>query len=122
MLLIDDDEAVLQSLGRLLAKRCDVTMAHDGSEGLAHILAPGARWDLILCDLKMPVMNGIELYRRVEGTAPQFVAAFVFLSGGATTPETFEFLSETRRLMLAKPADVQRIYALIAERVAASAS
>ena len=116
VLVIDDDKALSRSIGRLLASLCDVTLAHDGSEGLACLLAPGTTWDLVLCDLTMPRMNGMELYRRVLEAAPQLAVEIVFTTGGIMMPEMLEFLRGVPNLLLEKPLDFTRLFEIIAER------
>lgn len=120
VLIIDDDADFTRSLGRLLASRCEVTIAANGSEGLALLLGPGARWDLVLCDLMMPVMNGRELHARLREVAPRLATALVFISGGATTDATADFLAALPNLQLQKPFDTQQLFRLIEARAAAA--
>jgi C4-dicarboxylate-specific signal transduction histidine kinase len=120
LLLIDDDPAFTRSLARLLSNRCEVTVAHDGAEGLAHILANDSTWDIILCDLMMPVMNGVELYRRLHESAPVIAAELVFITGGATTKETAQFLGSLPNVQLQKPFNAERLFKLIDERMGAT--
>lgn len=117
VLLIDDDERFRRSLSHLLAHRCDVTQAVNGQEGLEALLAPGPGFDLVLCDLSMPVMNGLELYRRLEAEAPALASQLVFISGGATTQETAAFLAGLPNVQLQKPFASERLFELIDERV-----
>ena len=121
VLLIDDDVDLSRSMRRLLARRCVITTAADGREGLALALAPDAAFDLILCDLMMPVMNGLEFYRRLSVAAPALARQVVFISGGATTVETAAFLATLPNVQLQKPFDVAMLFALLDRRLAASA-
>ncbi len=117
LLLIDDDAALCRSLARLLSSRCDVTVATNGQEGLEQLTAPGVSWDVVLCDLMMPVMNGLELYRRLLEVAPRIAADLVFISGGATTTETAAFLARLSNVQLQKPFETQQLFDLIEMRV-----
>lgn len=117
LLLIDDDAAFARSMVRLLSTRCAVTVAVNGREGLAELTAPGAAWDVVLCDLMMPVMNGLQLHRELSAVAPHLAAELVFISGGATTAETAAFLSGLPNVQLQKPFEAQRLFELIEMRV-----
>ena len=121
VLLIDDNVAVTRSMTRLLAPECEVIVAANGREGLERLLAPDAAYDLVLCDLTMPVMNGIELYTRLQAIDPRRATELVFLTGGATSPEAERFLAELPNVQLQKPFEVARLLRLIDERLGSPA-
>ena len=118
VLVIDDNPPFARSMVMLLSGTCDVAVAGDGQEGLDQLLAPGARFDVVLCDLTMPVMGGVEFYRRLRELRPQDAPNVVFVTGGATTPEAATFLANTPNVQLQKPFPPERLLALIAERMA----
>lgn len=120
VLVIDDDAAYARSVSSLMSGRSSVTIAVNGAEGLELLLAPGAHWDLVLCDLMMPVMNGLELYRRLSAIDPARASSLVFVSGGATTDETAAFLDALPNVQLQKPFKPQRLYELLEERTRAA--
>lgn len=65
LLLIDDDELVLQSLGMLLESRgYQVEKARNGFEALEK--AETQNFDLVISDIRMPGMDGIELIQRLR--------------------------------------------------------
>lgn len=65
LLLIDDDEVVLQSLGRLLESQgYQVEKAHNGFEALEK--AQNQAFDLVISDIRMPGMDGIELIQKLR--------------------------------------------------------
>ena len=117
LLLIDDDAIVARTLALLLSRRCDVTVAVNGEEGLRFLLGPGAKFDIVLCDVMMPVMNGLEMYERLREVAPEQAANLVFMSGGATTRETASFMAALPNVQLLKPFDPERLFRLIDERM-----
>lgn len=118
VLLIDDDVVLSRSLGRLLATRCMVTFAHNGAEALAQLTAPGASFDVVLCDVMMPVLNGLELHRELLRVAPAIAAQLIFLSGGATTREAALFLESVPNTVVQKPFDIHALFSLSAARAA----
>ena len=67
ILVVDDDVAVGSSLRRSL-RDYDVVLL-DGADGALARVAAGARFDVILCDLMMPVMNGWSLYSELQKDA-----------------------------------------------------
>lgn len=117
VLLIDDDLSITRSLERLLSKDFDVTVTHDGKQGL-EALATGA-FDVILCDISMPVMNGVEFYSRLRERAPKQAADIVFISGGATNAQAEAVLATLPNVRLTKPFAIERVRELIIERFSA---
>jgi two-component system, cell cycle sensor histidine kinase and response regulator CckA len=102
ILVIDDEPAIGKALQRTLRGH-DVTVARSGAEGL-QLLAEGT-FELILCDLMMPGMAGPEVYRTVCAAQPELAARFVFMTGGAFTQVSREFLEEVAPPILYKPFD-----------------
>ncbi len=117
ILVVDDEPKVLAMLDRALSRRHDVTLASDGSEALT-LITRGRRFDLVLCDLMMPKMTGMELFERVEELAPEQASSFVFLSGGAVTERGAAFLDKHAARRLDKPFQLRDLDAMIAARLA----
>ena len=103
VLVVDDEPLVARSLARILARAHDVTTLTSAREALARAEA-GERWDLVLCDLMMPELTGMELARRLAEVAADLVPRLVFLTGGAYTREAQDFLAAGRPY-LEKPVD-----------------
>jgi CheY-like chemotaxis protein len=80
---------------------------------LREVLA-GARYDLILCDLMMPNMTGMELHARLAATSPDAARRMVFLTGGAFTTAAQEFIERTGIEPLEKPFDPRALRERIA--------
>jgi CheY-like chemotaxis protein len=116
VLIIEDDDAFSRSLQRLLRVRCDVTIAENGLVALAELKKPG-EWDLVLCDLMMPMMNGLELYEQLLLIAPKLAAQLVFISAGGTTEATRAFLARVPNRQLQKPFEVAALFRLLDERL-----
>src|SRR6058998_3159691 len=80
VLIVDDEEAVRRPMARFLGRRgAQVDEAPDGAEALARLGAQQP--DVILVDLRMPRMSGVELYEQLEETRPELAARVLFLSG-----------------------------------------
>ncbi len=102
VLVVDDEPLILRSVARLLRDQHDVETASNGREALLKLSQEGP-FDLIVCDLMMPEMTGMELHRAVRTWAPDVADRFVFLTGGAYTDGAREFLAGVENPKLDKP-------------------
>ncbi len=118
VLCIDDDKAVAEMIAEeLVARGFDVTMAHDGHEGFVSILKTMP--DLVLCDVSMPVMSGLEVLERLNALAPRLGRIpFAFLSALADRDSELR----ARRLgaddYVTKPIDFDMLEMIINARLA----
>lgn len=117
ILVIDDEPRLRASLKMLLDSHgFDVTTAASGSEGLALALGP-AHFDVILCDLMMPGITGMDVHAELVQKRPELARRTVFLTGGAFTPRASDFLEEVRNPRLDKPFELAQLLAAI-DRIA----
>lgn len=120
VLVIDDDPLLLRSLMRLLRAHHEVEGAPGGAVVLERLEA-GADFDVIFCDLMMPGMDGITLYREICERHPQLVERMVFLTGGVFTDRVKSFLAEAAPTLVEKPATLEALLdaaAVVAESTA----
>ncbi len=113
VLVVDDEPAILTAVHRAL-KNYDVVVTTNGAEALER-LADGTHFDLVLCDLVMPEMSGIELYRAVGERYGTLRDRMVFMTAGAFTPEARDFLSNVRNPVLHKPFDTKTLRWILAQ-------
>jgi DNA-binding NarL/FixJ family response regulator len=118
ILCIDDDRAVADMVAEELAA-CgfEVTVAHDGHDGFVSILKTMP--DLVLCDVNMPVMSGLEVLERLNVIAPRLGRIpFVFLTALADRDSELR----ARRLgaddYVTKPIDFDMLEMIINARLA----
>jgi signal transduction histidine kinase len=116
ILVVDDEPLVGKALARLLSGQHEVVVTTSAPEALAR-LAGGERFDLVLCDLMMPEMSGMELEARIASAAPAMVGRMVFMTGGAFTPAARAFLAGGRP-HLEKPVEPGALRELVARRIA----
>jgi PAS domain S-box-containing protein len=111
ILVVDDEPMVTRALARILAMH-DVTVLNSGPEALAQ-LQTGPAYDVVLCDLMMPDMTGMELHERLcaGGTTPS--DRLVFITGGAFTPQAREFLARVPNPRVEKPFEPAALRALV---------
>ncbi len=115
ILVIDDDPIVGRAVEKLVRDRHDVIVIIDPLVALARLEA-GDRFDVIISDVMMPELDGVELHDKLLEIAPQQAARMVFMSGGAFTSHTKQFFEAPERVRLDKPFtrdDLDRVLAQI---------
>lgn len=119
-LVVDDNEAVRRVAVRMLERLGWIVHAVvDGEAALAH-LTPSLdppRYDLILCDIRMPGMSGIELYAQLVALRPEVLSNLVLYSGSLHDEEVSQFLSRTAVQTLPKPFAISDLVRLAEEIV-----
>ena len=102
ILIVDDEPLVSQAIRRALQREHEVMALTSAREAHAR-LSRGEQFDLILCDIMMPEMSGIDLHQELARLSPELAARMVFLTGGAFTPRAREFLSQIKNPCVEKP-------------------
>jgi PAS domain S-box-containing protein len=101
VMVVDDEVMIVSAAKRTLAEH-EVTTALSGEEAIEYI-KKGERFDVIICDLMMPEMTGMEVFEEISRLAPEQAEKIVFLTGGAFTPRAREFLEQIPNECLEKP-------------------
>ncbi|MBS2024894.1 MAG: hybrid sensor histidine kinase/response regulator [Deltaproteobacteria bacterium] len=112
VLVIDDDDAALRTLERTLRVH-EVTCVR-GAPAALTTLAKRRDFDLILCDVMMPEMTGPELAQALAARDPELAGRIVFMTGGAITQRTQQFLAQTSHVILQKPLEVSALERVLA--------
>jgi CheY-like chemotaxis protein len=99
-------------LKRMLGRAHDVVAVTGARDALARLL-DGEQYDVILCDLMMPEMTGMDLYAELLVHAPALAKRIVFMTGGAFTNRAREFLEHVDNERVEKPIDPKKLKALI---------
>ncbi len=119
LLVIDDEPLLIAALSRTLAPEHELVSFTSARQALER-LRTGERYALILCDLMMPEMTGMELHETLRREVPEMAERMVFLTGGAFTEAARTFLETTHLPCLEKPFEPERLRArlraLLAER------
>lgn len=116
VLVVDDEPAIGAVLRRHLESEHDVTVTTAAQEALDRVKR-GEAFDVVICDLMMPHMTGMDLYGEIARIAPEQAARMVFLTGGAFTPRAQDFLLDGTKVHLEKPVDSAALRRVVAERV-----
>ena len=112
LLVVDDEPYVTRALQRSLSPEHEVATVN-GARAALKLLEQGNRYDLILCDVMMPGMTGMDLYAELNRSVPDQAQRVVFMTGGAFTPRALSFLQEVANPKLSKPLDLRQLRALV---------
>jgi DNA-binding response OmpR family regulator len=112
VLIIDDEPSIRFALRRFFARMgWDVSEAADGRAALSLIMSASsdaggsaaAGYDMVLSDVRMPGLSGIQLYERIKAERPDIIARLVFSTGDTSGTEIAEFLSRIGCPVVPKP-------------------
>jgi two-component system NtrC family sensor kinase len=102
VLLVEDERALATAVVEALTEAgLRVEHAGDGEEALARVRQN--RYDVVICDLKMPRVDGMMLYRAIAAATPTLARRVIFVTGDVAGPEAERFLEESGCRWLAKP-------------------
>ena len=102
VLVVEDEPALAQAVSEALTDAgFKVDRAGDGEEGLTRLTE--ANYDLIVCDLKMPRIDGMQFYRAMAAATPALARRVIFVTGDVAGTDAERFLEETGCRWLSKP-------------------
>ena len=107
VLVVDDEQLIARSLSRTLAHHA-VTAVNHAREALS-LIDNGATFDVILCDLMMPDVDGLALYDLVAEKHPEVARRFVFMTGGVFSGNDRDRLDLLATPQLEKPFSAEAI-------------
>ncbi|MBW2732439.1 MAG: PAS domain S-box protein, partial [Deltaproteobacteria bacterium] len=107
ILFIDDEPAILNALSRIFRAH-EIHLAHSGEEA-QKILAEALPFDVILCDLMMPRISGIELHEWIVNRDPELAERVIFMSGGVFTSRARSYLQNVANPRVDKPFEVHEL-------------
>ena len=114
ILLVDDDKQLAMALQWSLAdENFLVDIAFDGEEALLKVKAHD--YDAIICDLKMPRLQGDAFYLQAKELKPALADRFIFITGYATDPSIRHFLIEQEVKFLVKPFPIPGLISCLKE-------
>lgn len=113
ILVVDDEPALGPAVRGLFAGEHDVVVAVSGREALAR-LVEDPDFDVILCDLMMPDLTGMDLFEEIKAIRPELGERFVFMTGGALTGRVEEFFQRyPSSRCIQKPFDLRELRSLV---------
>jgi nitrogen-specific signal transduction histidine kinase/ActR/RegA family two-component response regulator len=120
ILVVDDEPALAMALKKVLERDHDVTAVTAGRAAL-DLLLDGDHFDVVLCDVLMPGVSGIDLYRELHRERPHVARRIIFMSGASSMPRVAEFFGAIPNERIDKPVDLAQLRSLI-RQIAAIAS
>jgi PAS domain S-box-containing protein len=122
VLVVEDEQHLGVAVARALASNYLVELAPDAATALERIEAGGGNeYDAVLCDLRMPGMDGKALFAAVSERWPLQAKRFVFLTGAGFGGEYESFIRSTDRPVIEKPFDMGELEDVVARVVAGEA-
>jgi CheY-like chemotaxis protein len=105
--LVVDDEVVIGNVVRRILRDYDVV--HVTAAAQAVELLARESFDVILCDVMLPGMSGIDLFEAVSRAEPELLRRFIFVTGGAFTQRARDFLASVPNVRIDKPFEASAI-------------
>ena len=119
VLAVDDEVSLTRVLARILGGEHEVVVANSG-RAAREILEKDRAFDLVLCDLMMPELNGMELHAWLDRTDAALARQVVFMSGGAFLPKVAEYVARVGNPRIERPFDVALLRRLVPELIEAA--
>jgi PAS domain S-box-containing protein len=115
ILVVDDDAILARAVGEALGERHDVATAATPAMALDRIAADDHA--LVVCDLALPGMSGVELAQQVVARRPEYRGRFLFITGGAVPTELATQIDALGCDVVAKPFDLAALELAIDARL-----
>jgi DNA-binding NtrC family response regulator len=113
ILLIDDEQGFVDTMAKRLGKRgLSVSVAYGGEEGIA-ALAHNHSIDVVVLDVKMPGLSGIEVLKNIKAEHP--LVEVIMLTGHATVESAIEGMKFGAFDYMLKPCEMEELLAKISE-------
>ena len=120
ILVVDDEPEIAAILVEALERDgYRIETAENGADALRRL--ERHRYDLVMSDTKMPVMDGIELYREMARRFPALQRRIIFVTGDVLDAEKQRFLESTGVPVLTKPFDLSEVRRVVRRRLVATA-
>jgi DNA-binding NtrC family response regulator len=116
VLVIDDDDDLRLLVARIVERAgYSVDAVADGEAGLARLAQ--RTYDVIVCDLRMPRMDGVTFYQEVERRDPVMARRVIFMTLHSRSEEYRDFLRGVRAPVINKPFKLDEFCAMVARMV-----
>jgi len=116
LLIVDDEPELQRALKRALRAFAPVT-ANSGRQAIE--MMETTSFDLVLCDLMMPDLSGMDVFDQVRRAQPGAEERIVFMTGGAFTEDARDFLARVSNECILKPCDLDELRQLVRRRLQA---
>lgn len=112
VLVIDDEESILTLIRAILeGDGYRVESTSNGAAALRQLTE--VHYDLVVCDWKMPGLNGIEIFKTAAEANPEITRRFVFMTGDVIAENFKDFLKQHSLPCLPKPFSIQEFHYIV---------
>jgi CheY-like chemotaxis protein len=116
VLVIDDEPQLCTVLRRTLGAEHEVVTVTSARQAL-ELFSGGEQFDIVLCDLMMPQMTGMELHAELMRLVPDQADRMIFMTGGAFSEEAAGFLNQVPNATVEKPFKTTALQLLVRDRM-----
>jgi DNA-binding response OmpR family regulator len=117
VLLVEDERLLAAAVGDALSEvGLQVDHAGDGEEALVRVRQRD--YDVVICDLKLPRMSGMMLYRAIAAATPALARRVIFVTGDVAATDAERFLAESGCRWLVKPFRIGDLLRAVRETLA----
>ena len=109
ILVIDDEPSLVGALRRALSREHEVSVVFGGAEALDLLFEDPDHFDVILCDLCMPDLSGLELHQTLLAVHPRLAARIVFMTGGLINVNEQRRFAALPNSRVSKPFDLAQL-------------
>ncbi len=117
ILIVDDEDGIRAIMVHILREH-DAVQASNGAQA-KEILESDQDFDLILCDMMMSDVSGMDLHEWLTERHPRLAKQFIFITGGAFTPRARDYLNKVDNIRLEKPFDITNFRKIVNELILA---
>ena len=116
ILVIDDEPRLGDAIRDMIGTDHETAVVRTGRDALTLLMREpdDTRFDLILCDLHMPEISGMDLYEKLTALRPALADRMVFMTGGAFTERSRDFVGKVKNACIDKPIDLRQLRQLVA--------
>lgn len=116
ILAVDDEPLIINFISRVLQKEGYIVDIAGEAEKAVELLKT-REYDVILLDIKMPEMDGIELYYYMKNISETLVNKVIFITGDVMSVDTHRFLEKTGSIFIPKPFDADALRDIVNKRL-----
>ncbi len=110
VLLIDDDELLREVFCTMLSRRHQVVGVATGTEALEQMTGSAHEFDVVVCDIQLPDLDGRAIYERMQQVAPEYAERMIFCTGGSVDPQMLDFLDDVgEERVINKPCTINEL-------------
>jgi CheY-like chemotaxis protein len=121
ILVVDDEEGIRSILLRMQGEPHALALLSSGEEA-QELLERDRNFDVLLLDVMMPRMSGMELHAWLQQKDPALAARIVFMTGGAFTPRAAAYLARAKNTRIEKPFDMVGFPKMVEQLILAARS